>query len=157
LRDILILPFSVTVIVPYLIYGGDQGLIPDNAWTKISGCILSASGLALFFHTVVLFGSKGKGTLAPWTPTQKLVIAGPYQYCRNPMITGVLFILIGETLFFHSQNILIWAALFFLINTIYFVVYEEPGLEKRFGSDYRTYKKNVPRWIPRLSPYHSKK
>jgi protein-S-isoprenylcysteine O-methyltransferase Ste14 len=30
---------------------------------------------------------------------------------------------------------------------------EEPGLEKRFGSEYIDYKKNVPRWIPRLKPF----
>jgi len=29
---------------------------------------------------------------------------------------------------------------------------EEPGLERRFGEDYRRYKRAVPRWIPRLVP-----
>jgi hypothetical protein len=28
-------------------------------------------------------------------------------------------------------------------------------LERRFGDDYILYKKNVPRWIPRLNPWKS--
>jgi protein-S-isoprenylcysteine O-methyltransferase Ste14 len=34
-----------------------------------------------------------------------------------------------------------------------FVLVEEPGLERRFGDSYRAYKANVPRWIPRLTPW----
>jgi len=40
-----------------------------------------------------------------------------------------------------------------LVNAIYIPLVEEPGLERRFGDDYFLYKKNVPRWIPRLRPW----
>jgi protein-S-isoprenylcysteine O-methyltransferase Ste14 len=46
------------------------------------------------------------------------------------------------------------AFLFFAINHVYFILSEEPGLEKRFGQEYLEYKKNVPRWIPRLKPWN---
>ena len=153
IRDIIILPFTVTVVIPYFIYNEKQASIPDNFITKILGIILFIPGLSLFLYTVYLFKTFGKGTLAPWTPTQKLVNLGPYKYCRNPMITGVLFILIGETLFLHSTNLLIWVCTFFLINNVYFILKEEPDLDKRFGDKYKKYKKNVPRWIPRFKPY----
>lgn len=153
LRDILILPFTVTVLVPYWIYDGERGVIPDNLWVRSLSIVFLLAGLSLFAFTVFLFYSRGKGTLAPWTPTKRLVIAGPYRYCRNPMISGVLSVLIGEALLFHSGNIMIWAGTFFLINTLYFIFSEEPGLLKRFGDDYRQYKQHVPRWIPRLTPY----
>ena len=65
---------------------------------------------------------------------------------------SIVFILIGESLFFHSTNVLIWATCFFFINTVYFIFSEEPGLQARFGDDYRQYKEHVPRWIPRLTP-----
>ncbi len=155
LRDILILPFTVTVIVPYFIYNGKEEFIPNSILTKSVGLLILIPGLTLFLYTVFLFKTRGNGTLAPWSPTQKLVITGPYQYCRNPMITGVLFILLGEACIFHSTSILIWATAFILINTIFFILYEEPSLYKRFGDDYLTYKKNVPRWIPRLTPYRN--
>ena len=69
------------------------------------------------------------------------------------MIIGVLIVLIGESVSILSLNILIWALIFFIINNVYFLVYEEPNLEKRFGNEYREYKRNVPRWIPRFKPY----
>jgi protein-S-isoprenylcysteine O-methyltransferase Ste14 len=150
LRDILILPFTVTVIVPYLFR---PQFVPGYNIFKISGILLGMAGLSLFFYTVFLFRTIAKGTLAPWSPKQKLVAVGPYRYCRNPMITGVLFILAGEALFFRSAGLLIWAGLFVAINTMYFLVYEEPDLEDRFGQDYKVYKRHVPRWLPRLTPF----
>lgn len=153
IRDILILPFTVTVIIPYLVYDKHQALFNENIFLKVMGIILVVCGLILFLWTVYLFKTIGKGTLAPWTPTQKLVITGPYQYCRNPMIAGVLFILLGETFLLNSTNILIEALIFFVVNTIYFMLKEEPDLYKRFGGEYLVYKKNVPRWIPKLKAY----
>lgn len=153
LRDILILPFTVTVVIPIIIHEPTDRFFLDNLPLLISGLFVQSTGVALFLYTVVLFGTYGRGTLAPWTPTEKLVVRGPYRYCRNPMIAGVLFILIGESMVYYSVNILIWAGIFFLINTTYFLVKEEPDLHKRFGDAYSEYKKNVPRWIPRLTPY----
>jgi protein-S-isoprenylcysteine O-methyltransferase Ste14 len=43
---------------------------------------------------------------------------------------------------------------FFLANAIYFPLVEEKALESRFGDQYRVYKASVPRWIPRLRPWH---
>lgn len=143
----------MTVIIPWLCYNKNQTLFPDRVIVKVLGLVFFISGLALFAWSVYLFWAFGKGTLAPWAPTQKLIIRGPYKYCRNPMISGVLFILIGETLFLNSVNILIVAGAFFIINTIYFILKEEPDLYKRFGKEYEEYKKKVPRWIPKFKPY----
>ncbi|AFD07181.1 hypothetical protein Solca_2127 [Solitalea canadensis DSM 3403] len=153
IRDILILPFTMTVIIPYLCYDKTQMLFIANPFFIVLGVLFLLTGLSLFIWTVYLFRTFGKGTLAPWTPTQTLVIKGPYKYCRNPMITGVFFILLGETLTLNSVNLLIFAAIFFIINTIYFILKEEPDLKERFGGDYQKYKEHVPRWIPRLKPY----
>ena len=46
-----------------------------------------------------------------------------------------------------------WAAVFVAINHTYFVLSEEPGVERRFGESSRTYKANVPRWVPGLIPW----
>ena len=152
-RDILILPFTVTVILPYMLYNGRQSQQFNTIIFKIIGVLIGIGGLSLFIYTVFLFRTIGKGTLAPWSPKQKLVVKGPYKYSRNPMITGVFFILLGETFFLHSFSILSLAILFFIFNTVYFILIEEPNLYKRFGNDYLHYKKHVPRWIPRLHPY----
>ena len=69
------------------------------------------------------------------------------------MITGVALLLVAEALLLHSLPIAAWAVTFFLINAAYIPKKEEPGLEQRFGSDYELYREDVPRWIPRLTPW----
>jgi protein-S-isoprenylcysteine O-methyltransferase Ste14 len=72
---------------------------------------------------------------------------------RNPMISGVLSILLGEAAVGCSPALFFWFAAFCLANLIYIPFMEEPALEVRFGQDYRLYKANVPRWIPRLKAW----
>ena len=153
LRDILILPGMVCVVIPYVIYNAHSTLIPHYWPIRAAGALLFIAGLVLWAYPVFLFRTIGMGTLAPWAPTQKLIITGPYLYCRNPMITGIVFILAGEGLFFWSPGILIWAVWFVVMNTFYFRFSEEPGLIKRFGEDYIRYRQSVPMWLPRFTPY----
>ena len=119
----------------------------------LAGLALVAAGLAMWTWTVRLFARVGRGTLAPWDPTRKLVVEGPYRHVRNPMISAVLGTLLGEAALLGSPGIAVWAAVFAVINTAYFVLSEEPGLERRFGEPYAEYKRHVPRWIPRRAPY----
>jgi len=63
------------------------------------------------------------------------------------MITGVLTALLGESMILHSSRIFTWFVLFFVINSTYFTILEEPGLVSKFGDEYLEYKRNVPRWI----------
>ena len=124
--------------------------VPALAWPmRTLGAILLVAGLAMFAWCVWLFARVGRGTLAPWDPTQNLVAVGPYQYVRNPMITGVAAILAGQVLITGSRVLALWLLLFVAINFTYFVLVEEPGLARRFGASYVEYKSRVPRWIPR--------
>ena len=146
-----ILPVTVLVIIPLWI---EKDMAIHKGPYLFLGLIFILTGLAVMAWTIFSFIRIGKGTLAPWSPTKKLVIKGLYRYVRNPMILGVLTVLLGEALCLWSQNILIWALSFFVINTIYFIIYEEPDLEKRFGEEYCRYKKHVWRWLPRLTPFY---
>ena len=119
----------------------------------IIGLAICAVGLALLIATIRLFIMIGNGTIMPWDPTRKLVIVSVYSHVRNPMILSLMVLLVGEAIVFASYGIALLAILNRAINTVYFIYSEEPGLEKRFGSEYIEYKKNVPRWIPRLKPW----
>lgn len=153
LRDILLLPFTVTVIIPLLIYSADKQFPFQHVLIRLSGAFSITAGISLFAWTLFLFIRIAKGTLAPWSSKQKLVVTGPYAHCRNPMIAGVWLILFGEGLVLSSTAILLWSLVFLIINTFYFLFYEEPELPEKFGDTYRKYKENVPRWIPRIKPY----
>jgi protein-S-isoprenylcysteine O-methyltransferase Ste14 len=150
-RAIALLPGTVTVVVPaVLLAAGEWDFEPLRA---AAGVPLACAGFALWLWTVRLFARVGRGTLAPWDPTARLVVEGPYGHVRNPMITAVLAVLLGETLIFGSIALAIWTALFAVINHVFFLAFEEPGTERRFGDDYRRYKENVPRWVPRRTPW----
>ena len=119
------------------------------------GLAAAAAGLVLAVWTIRLFVTVGKGTPAPWKPPDKLVVRGPYRHVRNPMITGVLLMLGAESLLLGSWPVAGWALVFVVINSIYLTMVEEPGLERRFGEDYRRYRANVRRWIPGGTPWEA--
>ncbi len=106
----------------------------------------------LFASSLWRFATDGRGTLAPWDPPRLLVVNGPYQYVRNPMISGVLFVVIGEALILLSMAHAAWAAFFLAVNVVYIRFVEEPQLARRFGPGYDIYRESVPRFVPRLSP-----
>ena len=156
LLAIVLLPAVVTIGVPSWLL--DRFADIDTRWRATSavawtvrglGAVLLAGGIILFAWCVVLFARVGRGTLAPWDPTQRLVAVGPYRYVRNPMISGVAAVLSGQVLLTGSRILALWLVVFIAINQAYFLLVEEPGLERRFGESYREYKARVPRWIPR--------
>lgn len=159
-RAIVVLPGNVTIVAPALILllveaprvGWGLGGAPA-VLVGLLGLALIVAGFSVWLWTVRLFSRVGKGTLADWDPTSKLVLEGPYGHVRNPMISAVVTLLAGEAVFFGSPWILAWAALFLVVNTAYFLLAEEPGLERRFGGEYRAYKRAVPRWLPRRDPW----
>jgi protein-S-isoprenylcysteine O-methyltransferase Ste14 len=160
LRAIALLPTMVLVVSPLVILYFTEDIhigwgldTPLGMLLVVLGAALMLAGLAFVGWTVAMFRSQGEGTLAPWDPTRKLVVVGMYRYVRNPMISGVLCVLLGEAALLGSVAILIWFALFFLLNAVYIPMSEERGLEQRFGDEYRHYKEHVPRWLPRLTPW----
>ena len=149
---LIVLPFNVVVVIPCLVlYFSRFNFILPTLLQLICGCILLISGLILAFWTMILFNKIGKGTPAPWAAPKHLVIEGPFKIVRNPMIIGVLLILSAQALILNSAGIFYWAVIFFVINCIYFKVFEEKQLEKKFGQEYLRYKEKVPMWLPKIN------
>jgi protein-S-isoprenylcysteine O-methyltransferase Ste14 len=161
LRTILLLPGMVTLAIPGTILwltGTDtlglwRSFPASRVVLPILGVACVGLGLVLAISTIRLFVAVGEGTIAPWDPPQRLVVRGVYRHVRNPMITGLCLVLLGEAFLAASLPLLGLFALGVVINVIYIPLSEEPGLAKRFGDDYLTYRRNVPRWIPRLKPW----
>ncbi|HXU30704.1 MAG TPA: isoprenylcysteine carboxylmethyltransferase family protein [Thermoanaerobaculia bacterium] len=158
LLAIAILPFSVAVLVPLWIarrYGIAPGLGGSAGEIALQGVgvALLGVGVLLFVASLRRFATEGQGTLAPWDPPRALVVRGPYRFVRNPMISGVLFVVFGEALVLLSRPHGAWAITFLAINLIYIPLLEEPMLAARFGDSYREYRRHVPRFLPRLSAW----
>ena len=159
IKAVLVLPGTALIYVPVAILwfvADSPGSMAPAEFSQARfwiGGLMGAVGFAVAVWTVRLFWSAGEGTPAPWAPPRKLVVLGPYRHVRNPMITSVLLMLASEALLLGSWHVAGWGLAFFLINVAYFGWVEEPELERRFGDDYRRYKANVPRWIPKFHPW----
>jgi len=81
-----------------------------------------------------------------------MVVAGPYAYTQHPIMLGVLAMAFGEALWLRSPSLGVYALLLTVLINLYVVYIEEPGLEKRFGEDYRAYRAATPRWLPFRRP-----
>ena len=106
---VLMLPGTVTVAIPALIvWSTDPHLAAP--YLVVLGVLVIAAGGFLIVDTVRLFVRIGRGTLAPWDPTTRLVVEGPYRRVRNPMISGVVMVLFGEAIAFWSTALALWAS-----------------------------------------------
>lgn len=152
------LPFAVAVLVPWWL-ARRYGVVPSLGASGGAllfqglGLVALAIGLSLFVATLRLFAVQGRGTLAPWDPPRHLVVRGPYRWVRNPMISGVFFVLAAEAMLLQSRPHALWALVFLAINLVYIPLFEERGLRARFGEEYRRYCGHVPRIFPRLRPW----
>ncbi|OBB87632.1 RemK protein [Mycobacterium colombiense] len=161
LMSVLLFPVTVTLVVPALIVipAGVRVSQLDTALTVgliTAGCLLIGAGLGLMIWTNVLFDRVGEGTLGLGDVMGEpvhLVVRGPYRHVRNPMITGVLCILLGEAAITASGALLLWFAIFFTFQAIAIRFWEEPHLTERYGDEYVDYRGNVPRWVPRISAW----
>lgn len=162
LLSILIFPVTMTLVIPTLIVTAADVRAPEfgSALTVglvTVGSLLIVGGLGLLIWTVVLFDRVGKGTLGAGSVLGEpvhLVVRGPYRHVRNPMISGVLCILLGEAAVAASGWLLLWFAMFLTVQLVAIRFWEEPHLIARYGSEYLDFRQNVPRWIPRISAWN---
>lgn len=94
---------------------------------------------------------KVRGTPVPFNPPPKLVMSGPYRFVRNPMLTGIFFLLFGIGFAFNSLSLVVlFTPLYILAHLWEIKEIEEPELVKRFGEDYIKYQNRTPIFIPRM-------
>jgi protein-S-isoprenylcysteine O-methyltransferase Ste14 len=158
LLAIALLPFTVAVLIPlWIARRSGVALALGSSAAELAlqglGVALLGVGLLLFLASLRRFASEGQGTLAPWDPPRALVLRGPYRFVRNPMISGVIFVLFGEALVLLSPAHGAWALAFLAANLLYIPLVEEPQLEQRFGEAYLEYRRHVRRFLPRLRPW----
>ena len=157
---ILVLPFLGLILVPGFlllvfpdVHVGWGLALPFALLPGLFGLASVGLGTTLIGRTVSLFIGIGMGTPAPWRPPTRLIVGGIYRSVRNPMISGVLFVLLGQAVLLGAWPLFAWFELFLLANVIYMPLSEERGLKRRFGDEYERYCHNVPAWIPRLTPW----
>ena len=152
---IVLFPGTVAGYIPYRLVA-PAVMPPPDAWTgsQYGAVLLLILGAVILFNSIWSFAHVGRGTLAPFDETDKLIVVGLYRYVRNPMYVGVMMILLAEAWFFWSERLLGYAGFCFLAANVLVIGYEENRLRHKYGDQFREYCRHVGRWIPG-KPYDS--
>jgi protein-S-isoprenylcysteine O-methyltransferase Ste14 len=146
-----------TVIAPLMAAGGIPALVlwlTDASIAPVPllvvGAVLAALGIAVYLWTVFDFITRGRGTPNPYDAPRELVVSGLYRVVRNPMYVGVVSATAGVAAMFGSVVVLAYAAALLIAFHLRVIVYEEPTLARVFGASWESYRRRVPRWLPRV-------
>lgn len=151
---LVVAPAMVAVLVPWLLTGWEIEQ-PFAYWPplRFAGAALLVIGIVVVLDAFARFALEGLGTPAPVAPTEHLVVGGLYRHVRNPMYLAVASIIVGQALLLGQMILLPYAALFGLAVWAFVRWYEEPTLTRHFGSEYEEYRRAVPGWWPRRTPW----
>jgi protein-S-isoprenylcysteine O-methyltransferase Ste14 len=106
----------------------------------LAGIVLLATGIILYGMTIRLLLKGLKNT--------KLVTAGPYRYCRNPLYATIILLIVpGVSLLLNSWLLLIVCV---VANIRFRMVIrsEYAEMEKFFGDEWTQYCKRTPEFFP---------
>ena len=150
---LVVAPGVVAGVVPWLLTEHYRQPLAAPPGLLAAGSILMVGAAAVLLHAFAHFALEGLGTPAPVAPTQKLVVGGVYRHVRNPMYVAVLSIILGQALLFSSWAVAIYGLIAAAAMVCFVKLYEEPALTSRYGAQYEAYRRAVPGWLPRLTPW----
>ena len=123
--------------------------VPLPLWLRsVAGVGLMIGGVAVWVACLDVFSRRGRGTPFPLDAPSRLVTSGPFGVIRNPIMAAEVAFIWGEALYFSTIGILVYAVTVTLAAHLLVVLVEEPELRQRFGEQFDTYCRRVPRWLP---------
>jgi len=125
--------------------------LPLPWFVSPAGAVLLALASALGLWSGVTMSVLGKGTPLPAAMPNRLVIAGPYRFIRNPMAVAGFMQGAAVGLLLSSWLVVAYGVLGALLWNYAIRPHEEADLEARFGDAFRRYRDEVRCWIPRLA------
>ena len=154
----LLVPFGTYFLGRWLDVVFSFPRFPPFPFNIISGISVMLGGATIGIKATRQLRFSGQGL--PWGEAEKesqsstLITNGIYAYSRNPMTFGYTLLPLGMGLVFMSLGMIVFIPLIVLgVQLVIIKMREEPNLEKRFGDDYREYKKKTPFLVPSIRLY----
>ncbi len=125
-------------------------LVPS---TFVPGAVGTPAGIAMIVLAFAIFGLANRqfnsvGTTIPTnTPTTAIAMRGPYRFSRNPIYVALSLLHLGVAFWVDSVWLLATLAVTFVFMNVGVIAREERYLEKKFGEEYRGYRRRVRRWL----------
>ena len=146
------------VLFPALMYAVAVNFVApvDSLIVSIVGAVFCLIGAVFMVWSNICMVKIGRGcptdgfNIALGERTKKLIVQGPYEYTRNPMLFGTFVFYVGLALLFNSYSALIVPILFISYMVWHIKKYEEPRLYNDFKDEYVEYKKRTPLLFPKI-------
>ncbi|GAA1794151.1 methyltransferase family protein [Agromyces lapidis] len=127
------------------------GLAVDApTWLLPFGAVVFALASALGIWSAIAMATRGVGTPLPAATANRLVVAGPYRFVRNPMAVAGITQGVAVGLMLGSWLVVVYAVAGGLFWNFVVRPLEEAELEARFGEEFRRYREAVRCWVPTL-------
>ena len=149
-----IAPATAAGVVPWLLTRWKvESPVPGGVRAQFAGAMMIGAGAAVIANSFVHFAVEGIGTPAPFAPPRQLVVGGLYRYVRNPMYVSIAAAVAGQGLLLGQPKLFLALGIGAIPVVAFVRQYEEPTLARKFGAAYEEYRSNVPRWLPRPTPW----
>jgi protein-S-isoprenylcysteine O-methyltransferase Ste14 len=147
--ELVLIPLILVVAGRYVDSAFHFGRLLPRGNARLLAVLCFGVGIPWLATSIYWQHRRGDGTPFPLVPTKKLLTAGPYRFCRNPMALGAIFWLAGWALLANSPVAMYGGVgLFAAAIFSYHKLIEEKELEARFGELYRSYKESTPFLFP---------
>lgn len=145
-------PLTIYLLIRYFEF--DQEYISSNLWSTLVGVGETGMIVAMLIgYSLVIVGIglfiQGWRQVYRARKEDSLVTDGLYGFVCHPQYTGLFLILFGE-------GIIHWPTLFsvgmfpvIVVTFTWFARKEERDMVDRFGSDYHSYRADVPMFVPK--------
>lgn len=126
-------------------------LLDRPRWQLVLAGVALAPVGAMALQAVREFAAHG-GTPVPLDPPSHLVTTGPYAYVANPMQLAATILLAAWGLLLASPAVVMAAAVGAAFSAGLAAWNEDGELARRFGGDWRRYRRRVRLWRPSWRP-----
>ena len=116
---------------------------------RLLGPVLVALGIIGYIMSIWQFIAEAAAS-PMLGDSSKMITTGIYRYTRNPIYIFAWLVLIGESIFFASLDLLYYLIFWIIIFNLLVRYAEEPYMRSQFGEEYDKYCSEVPRWFPGL-------
>lgn len=125
--------------------------LPFPSFAGPVGGVILALASALGVSSAVVMSTLGDGTPLPSAMPNRLVIAGPYRWIRNPMAVSGIVQGAAIGLLLQSWVVVAYAVVGSMVWNYAVRPHEESDLRERFGEEFQQYRDTVRCWVPHLS------
>jgi protein-S-isoprenylcysteine O-methyltransferase Ste14 len=146
----VIAPPPLILVAAIVIGAGLRGGWPvplwpwTGRWIPTAGCFATPLILAVGAAREM---RRARTAILPDRTTTALVTSGPFRLTRNPLYLSLGLLLAGAAFAMNSLAVLAMIVPWAVVMRYGVIAREERYLERKFGEDYRAYRRRVRRWL----------